>query len=545
MMKTQKPTFLLGALVGLLLSAPLLAIFYLVAQAVGTPFVPFDVFDWVGRILPGGLITFGIDLIVNTITTFNLGETSSAAKTAEQFLAITGLFVTGIAAGAILFEFLRRTEVKQRYLPGLITGLIVGVPVMFISTSINKSATANMLVSAIWILGAFILWGLAFSWVYERLTGGGEARTKTDGSVEVIDRRRFLVTVGGATAAITVVGAGVGAVLARNKPEPIQVALDGEAAGPWSASNALPNADDALQAAPGTRPELTPLKDHYRIDINTIPPVVKEEEWKLKFTGLVDAPVEISLNDLRSNYEPAHQFITLACISNRIGGDLTGTTLWTGVSLQKILADVKLKPEATHLKITSADGFDEFLALDTVLQDERVMLTYAWDGLPLEQKHGFPLRIYIPNHYGMKQPKWITDIEVVPAWEEGYWVRRGWDKDAFMRATSVIDTVAVDMMITEADNSMKIPVGGIAHAGSRGISKVEVKVDDGDWTEAELRRPLSDLTWVIWRYDWAFEKGEHIFAVRCVEGDGTAQIETPASPRPSGATGIDTLKEML
>jgi hypothetical protein len=140
----------------------------------------------------------------------------------------------------------------------------------------------------------------------------------------------------------------------------------------------------------------------------------------------------------------------------------------------------------------------------------------------------------------MKQPKWIQTIEVIDEWQEGYWVRRGWDRDALMKATSVIDTVAVDMMLVEADSSLLIPIGGIAHAGARGISKVEIQVDEGEWVEAQTRQPLSDTTWVIWRYDWPFEEGEHTFAVRCTEGDGTPQIETVSSSRPSGATGIHT-----
>jgi DMSO/TMAO reductase YedYZ molybdopterin-dependent catalytic subunit len=549
MNKQQKPTLLIGALVGLLLSLPLIAIFYLAFELAGTPFVPFDVFDWVARILPGALIEFVISTMVSLITTFNLGETSSAAKTAEHIQAVGGLVITGIIAGAVLFEFLRRVEVKSRYRPGLITGLAVGVPVMFISTSINKSASASMFVSGVWILVAFSLWGLAFSWVYNRLTQPAPQPLTASGlTVQQIDRRSFLITLGGATAAITVVGTGIGALLQQSQPTPEEVALSdgtGTPLTPWSATNALPNANDPIKPVPGTRPEFTPLKDHYRIDINALPPVVKEDEWTLKISGLVEKETELTLNDIRKNYEPVNQFVTLACISNPLGGSLTSTQRWTGASLQKVMADAKLKPEATHLKITSADGFDEFVDLETINKDERVMLTYAWDGLPLETSHGFPLRIYIPNHYGMKQPKWITNIEAVDQWQEGYWVRRGWDKDAFMQATSVIDVVAADMVITATDNTMKVPVGGIAHAGSRGISKVEVRVDNGDWIEAQLRSPISGTTWVIWRYEWPFQKGEHTFEVHCVDGEGTSQIETPADVAPSGATGIDSMDVAL
>jgi hypothetical protein len=164
------------------------------------------------------------------------------------------------------------------------------------------------------------------------------------------------------------------------------------------------------------------------------------------------------------------------------------------------------------------------------------MLAYAWDGLPLTVAHGFPIRVYLPNHYGMKQPKWITKIEAIPAWEEGYWVRRGWDKEALMQTTAVIDTIAVDMPQGEGDAKL-IPIGGIAHAGDRGISKVEVQIDGGEWVEAQLRKPLSQTTWVIWRYDWPFQSGDHTVAVRATNGDGLLQTSAQTGVRPSGATG--------
>jgi hypothetical protein len=166
------------------------------------------------------------------------------------------------------------------------------------------------------------------------------------------------------------------------------------------------------------------------------------------------------------------------------------------------------------------------------------MLAYAWDGVPLLEEHGFPLRVYIPDVHGMKQPKWIESIEATDHWEPGYWVVRGWDKVARMKATSVIDTIAVDMTIISADQRKLVPIGGIAHAGARGISKVEVRVDDGPWQEAALRTPLSQTTWVIWRFDWPFRPGRHNFTVRCYDRSGTPQIVEAMPPAPSGASGL-------
>jgi DMSO/TMAO reductase YedYZ molybdopterin-dependent catalytic subunit len=228
-----------------------------------------------------------------------------------------------------------------------------------------------------------------------------------------------------------------------------------------------------------------------------------------------------------------------------LGGSLIGTTRWTGVSFQRLLADLGVKPEATHLKISAADQFYEVVALDTIRQDPRVMLAYDWDGVPLTTPHGFPLRIYIPDLYGMKQPKWIQSIEATDHSEPGYWVKRGWDRTARMKATAVIDTIAVNMMIAQADATTRIPVGGIAHAGARGISKVEVQVDGGPWTPAQLRKPLSDTTWVIWRYDWPFRPGNHTFTVRCVDGRGTPQAVEMSAPHPAGASGYASKSMML
>lgn len=535
----RRPGILMGALVGALLTTALIALFYFGQEAAGLPFVPFDAFDWLARVLPGPLITMGIDSMVALIRASGVGEISQAAKAAEQGMAVALTFVAGLAAGAALFAFLRRRPLSPASGPlaGLLLGLLAGVALLLVSLSVNQTATAGPVVSSLWILLNFLAWGACLGWANRRLTAPTTLESAPESAdFETLDRRRFLVRVGGAVAVVTVSGGGVGAWLGRSRSVPAAQTPDQE---PWSATHPLPNADASVQPVPGTRPELTPVKDHYRIDINTRPPTVRENEWRLQMGGLVSRPRDWTLTDLREHYEPLDQFITIACISNPIGGSLIGTQRWTGVPLRTLLDEVGPQPTATHLRIRSVDDFFEVVSLEDALNDERIMLTYAWDGLPLPPEHGFPLRIYRPDRYGMKQPKWIESIELIDHDEEGYWVQRGWDKEARMKATSVIDTVGVDMMISSADQETLIPVGGIAHAGDRGISRVEVQVDSGPWNPAELRTPLSDKTWVIWRFDWPFEAGDHTFTVRCFEGDGTPQIATRSPVSPSGATGLD------
>ena len=150
-------------------------------------------------------------------------------------------------------------------------------------------------------------------------------------------------------------------------------------------------------------------------------------------------------------------------------------------------------PAARYAHLLSGDGFDEVIDLATIQADSRVMLAYAWNGQPLPTEHGFPLRVYVPDVYGMKQPKWITEVVLVADFIPGYWVRRGWDSRAQRRTTSVIDTVATSDLIRRGGQTF-VPVDGIADAGARGVSKVEVQVDGGPWKAAQVRQPLSALT---------------------------------------------------
>jgi len=542
-MKILRPGIVGGLFVAAMLTAALIGIFFFAWKAVGLPFVPFDVFDWQNRVLPGRIIAFGIGSMVAVIRVLNLGPTSTTAKTAEQAMAIAEMFITGVVGGIIVFLILRSARRVHGFAVGLALGFVLGLPAVLITLRGSETTSVGPWAGAVWVLAAFVVWGAVLGQSEQRLIGSEETTSAaSDGAVRRIDRRRFLVQLGGTTAVITVAGAVVGKLVEARRREPAMMA-SGERRR-WSAAHPLPNANAGVQPAPGTRPEFTPLERHYRIDINTIPPKIDERRRWLKVSGLVENPLALTLGQLQS-YEPMHQFITLSCISNPVAGDLIGTQRWTGVSLQRLLPDLRLKPGATHLKLRSADQFFEVVSLDAIKGDPRIMLTYAWDGVPLSREHGFPLRIYIPDVHGMKQTKWIESIEAIDHWEPGYWLKRGWNNVAQMHATSVIDTVGVDMTVIGADHRKLVPIGGIAHAGARGISKVEVQVDGGPWERADLRTPLSQLSWVIWRYDWPYQPGRHTFTVRCYEGNGTPQIATPSPPEPNGATGLDIKSMML
>jgi DMSO/TMAO reductase YedYZ molybdopterin-dependent catalytic subunit len=520
-----------GALVGLILTVPLTVIFYAGYRRAGLPFLPFNLFDWGTRHLPGRVLAFGIGAMVRTIRWLHIGDTAATAKLAEQTMAVVGFVIAGMVIGAAFYAVARR---NMTYIAGMVTGAVLGIGAVLLSRGSEITATANPAAGALWVLATLTAWGAALAWTYRHTVHDAH----DEQPAPVSDRRRFVLQLSGAAAAVSILAKALG----RGTEGRGEASRLAEA--PWSASHPLPNAGASVQPPPGTRAEYTPLARHYRIDINTTPPAVPEAAWRLRWSGLMAKPLAWTLDDIRSR--PAmHQFITLSCISNEVGGDLIGTTRWTGVSLKQLLPELGLLPSATHLKIRSADGFYEVVALDTIRGDDRVMLTYAWDGLPLAAGHGFPLRIYIPDRYGMKQPKWIESIEAIDRWEPGFWVARGWDREARMKATSAIDAIATDMMIGQPGADLRVPIGGFAHAGVRGISRVEIRVDGGPWQEAELRTPLSGQTWVMWRHDWPLQRGKHTFTVRCFERDGTPQIAEEAPPEPGGATGLYSRSAMF
>ena len=536
----QWKKILYGALAGFLLILPIIGIMYLGQQVLGAPFAPFDTFNWVSGVLPGPVITFGIDMMINTLRFLGI-SVASASKTSEQLMAL-GLFsVLSVLGGAVYFGVVSSQKVRNSPVAGLIAAVIFGGPIMAISLSMEDSAFSPA-VHFVWLGIFFLAWGWAIQELYRRIFSYPtqteiESAPQQDPQVHRISRRRFLIYLGGTTAAITVIGAGLGRLLSQEDET-----ASSTAGGDQDLPVSFPEREDPVEPVPGTRSEYTPVEDHYKVFIKLMPTEIDGESWRLPIRGLVNTPLMLTLEDLRNNYQPRHQFVTLRCISGRIGTSLISTTLWTGVSLQEVLADAGLQEQAQYLIVSSGDGYYETINLDLVESEPRIMLAYNWDGEPIPVDHGFPLRVWIPDLYGMKQPKWITDIEVTDTYQDGYWVERGWSKEARVNTTSVIDTVAVDSMI-ERDGQEYIPVGGIAYSGARGISKVEVQVDDGPWEEAQLRQPLSETTWVLWRYEWPYQEGNHTFSVRCYEADGTRQIMERTEIRPDGVTGIHTVEE--
>lgn len=532
----KKSVLFLGVLCSGLLTLALMGVMYLANQWPGLPFVPFDLFNWITRVLPGPLVTFGIDLMIDSMLLLGI-DVANSAKAAEQVSALLQFLALGTGVGSSYFIVMVTRRAAASAGAGIITGALLGLPMMAISLAITQTGISPIF-SLFWILLLLLLWGWLLNVVYGQVI---TIRPEQEPERVVIrqGRRKFLIQLGASTAVVTVSGAGLGTLLRRaeeRRQEEELADIMVHQAEP-GAEDPFPNANDPVVPVPGTRPEYTPIKDHYKVFLQTEPTLIDGADWVLPITGLVDNPMMLTVDDFLTRWPSFDQYVTLSCISGRVGTSLISTTQWTGVSAQDVLADLGLQEGAKYLYITSGDGFHETVDIDLILADRRIMFCYAWDGNTLPKDHGFPLRIWIPDRYGMKQPKWITAIEVTDEYVQGYWVERRWDEVARVKTTSVIDTVAVDHISTD-NGEPRVPIGGFAFAGARGISNVQVRVDEGEWQNAELRAPLSDTTWVVWRYEWPFSAGEHLFEVRTQEIDGTPQIEETTGNRPDGATGL-------
>jgi DMSO/TMAO reductase YedYZ molybdopterin-dependent catalytic subunit len=510
----------LGLVIGALTSVVLTSVLALGHALAGLPFLPFDVFEWLTRILPGRLLTAAIDLIVSVVMALHL-PTAAAAKATEEGLAIVTFLMGSAVLGGGVALALRRVA-------KLVAGVAAGAVWLGVAIASERTLGPISWRGELWLSLVLLAWGLGLAWAIDR--------TKLEPHPEPGERRarrRFLEALVGVAATSSGALLAVAALFRRSRPAPVVAPSTGPGAADLAADVAMPGR--ALPVA-GTRAEITPNDRFYRIDIDLEPPRIDASTWRLHVDGLVAAPRDFTIDEIRA-MPTGSQIITLECISNRVGGDLISTSNWTGVRLRDFLRLLGASDRARAVNIEAADGFHESVPIAEA-NDERTLLVHAMNGVPLPVAHGFPLRVYIPNHYGMKQPKWITKMHVSDREKPGYWVERGWSERAIVQTTSVIDTVAAPAVV--GDNKV-VPVGGIAYSGARGISRVEVQVDEGPWESATLLTPaLSPLSWVLWRYDWPYEPGGHTFRVRAYDGTGTLQPTRVRPPHPDGATGIDT-----
>ncbi len=490
------------------------------------------------------VVTVG-DALVDNSPPFLMETAISLFGTADKAVLITGVVIVLVLVGAVLgVVALRRPLLGYA---GLVLFTAAGLAAVALRRTDDLGAAAAVVVGA--VAGAVALALLLRSVRHTYGPGGrkGEAETPADtedsarpngsapsapapGADQGPGRRGFVLTAAGVLAA-----AGSAGALGRWLPSLLGGAGSGtELALPAPAAPLPPLPSGVDLGVPGVVPFTTPNADFYRIDTALTIPRLDPAQWTLRVHGLVDRPFEIDMDELLSR-ELVEADITLACVSNQIGGDLISNTRWLGFPLADLLREAGVQSGADQILSTSSDGWTCGTPTEVVMDGRDALLAVGMDGKPLPHVHGYPARMVVPGLYGfVSATKWVTDIKLTRfADEQAYWAQRGWGVRAPIKTMSRIDVPAPLGRV----DSGEVVLAGVAWAQHRGIDAVEVRVDDGDWWEAELAEVPGIDTWVQWVTETTVDAGNHSVEVRATDSTGFTQPSERVEPIPDGATG--------
>ncbi|MEO8696819.1 MAG: molybdopterin-dependent oxidoreductase [Acidimicrobiales bacterium] len=443
--------------------------------------------------------------------------------------------------------------------PALIIGIVVTCLVLGAALGIASRQRRGIGIAGICAIAAFGLWAglidplastprMTFGAFFGAVAGVGALtgllrvaaapiprkapagrRQAEDPRVKLASRRTFL-GLAGATAAFAVTATAVGRSLrgtASAARERVALLL------PAAKRVVDPPASQPFTVN-GLTPYITANDDFYRIDTALIVPQIDPSNWMLKISGMVDHPLSITFDELIA-MDMVEEPITMQCVSNEVGGDLIGTAMWRGVPLRDLLTRAGVRPEATQIVGRSADGFTAGFPTEKALDGRSALVVVGMNGEPLPASHGFPARLVIAGLYGyVSATKWLREIQLTRLEDfDGYWISRGWSKNGPIKTQSRIDVPRSGATVAAGP----VAIAGVAWAPTRGIERVEVRVDAGEWVEARLGQIASDNTWVQWMTTWEATRGGHTISVRATDRTGAVQTDSRSDPAPDGATG--------
>lgn len=344
--------------------------------------------------------------------------------------------------------------------------------------------------------------------------------------------RRAFFAATGITAAAAAIAATGGRLLSAARSTAAQARASLQLPSPAKAAPAVPAG--VQSAVQGVTPWVTPNNEFYRIDTALSVPEINAREWELRVHGLVEQEVTLTFRDLL-DAELIESHVTLTCVSNPVGGNLAGNAKWLGLPIREVLKMARPMDGADMVLSTSEDGFSASTPLEVLQDDRDAMLAIGMNGEPLPLEHGYPVRMVVPGLYGfVSATKWVVDLEVTRfADSKAYWTGRGWSERGPIKTMARVEVPKSFARVPAG----KVAVGGTAWAQTRGITKVEVQIDNGPWTEAALSTEASVVTWRQWSFEWEAAPGPHYIKARATDGTGEVQTEKRADPVPDGASG--------
>ncbi|MFF5072242.1 sulfite oxidase [Micromonospora olivasterospora] len=468
----------------------------------------------------GGLV---VDTVPEPVKQFGIAAFGTYDKTA--LLVGTALL---LAACAALFGVLAARRLGAG-LAGIAAFAALGVAAALTRAGADAFDALPALVGA--GLGALALWLLLAGPLQPDLSPWPRPAAE----VEQEGRRRFLGGVGALAGGAVVVGLGGHWLAGRRSVSAARRAV--VLPPPAAPAPAVPAGADLSLAQLVSY--VTPNFGFYRIDTALVVPQVDPDTWRLRVHGRVRRPLELSFADLLAR-PLVERYVTLACVSNEVGGDLIGNARWLGVPIRDLLDEAGPEEGADQVVGRSVDGWTCGTPT-AVLRDGRdALLAVGMNGEPLPVEHGFPVRMVVPGLYGyVSACKWVTELELTSFADfDAYWVPRGWSAQGPVKTQSRIDVPRPRNRLTAGT----IPVAGVAWAQHRGVRSVEVRVDGGPWRQATLAPAVSADTWVQWSWRWEATPGEHVLQVRATDADGETQPERRQPVAPDGATGWHTIR---
>ena len=373
----------------------------------------------------------------------------------------------------------------------------------------------------------------------------------------LMDRRRFLRLAGTAGAAMAVLSPRMVSVL-EAASDPRQLVRFPEKSEMIFLTDRPPQLETPLHYF---RQDLTPNEAFFvRWHLEGIPTTVDLRTYRLNISGEVQQPLQLSLDDLRSQFDPVSLVAVNQCSGNsrsffeprvpggQWGHGAVGNAKWTGVPLETILDRARVKKGAVDVSFNGLDvpplptvsDFVKALSIDHA-RDGEVMIAYAMNDEPLPMLNGFPVRLIVPGWYGTYWVKSLSDITVLPHAFSNFWTDKAYRIPNGPNGTESPDHLATDTIPINRFNVRSIfvrpgpgdtvlaakpnVVEGVAFDSGNGISRVEISMDGGTtWEDARLDPEIGKYSWRRWRMSWTPKsRGQYRLMARATNKAGNTQ----------------------